>query len=80
VTCYVHSIAFYDAETWTIRQADQKYVESLECVAGWRPAGRIVWEIKYYTELSRGIPYIQIQYQRGRGGEANLTGLVTSCV
>ena len=38
IKCYIWSIAFYGAETWTLRAADQKYLESFECGAGegWR--------------------------------------------
>jgi hypothetical protein len=27
VKCYIWSMAFYGAETWTLRAADQKYLE-----------------------------------------------------
>jgi hypothetical protein len=40
VKCYM-----YGAETWTLRQVDQKYMESLKCDAGegWRRSiGQIV--------------------------------------
>ena len=30
VKCYVWSMALYGAETWTLRAADQKYLESFE--------------------------------------------------
>jgi hypothetical protein len=30
VECYIWSIALYGAETWTLRAADQKYLESFE--------------------------------------------------
>jgi hypothetical protein len=30
VKCYIWSMAFYGAETWTLRLADQKYLESFE--------------------------------------------------
>jgi hypothetical protein len=30
VKCYICSIVFYGAETWTLRKVDQKYVESFE--------------------------------------------------
>ena len=30
VKCYVRSIALYGAETWTLRAADQKHLESFE--------------------------------------------------
>jgi hypothetical protein len=28
VKCYIRSMALYGAETWTLRAADQKYLES----------------------------------------------------
>jgi len=28
ITCYIWSMALYGAETWTLRAADQKYLES----------------------------------------------------
>ena len=30
IKCYIWSMAFYGAETWTLRTADQKYLESFE--------------------------------------------------
>jgi hypothetical protein len=30
VKCYVWSIALYGAETWTLRELDQKHLESFE--------------------------------------------------
>jgi hypothetical protein len=30
VKCYIWSVALYGAETWTLRKADQKYLESFE--------------------------------------------------
>ena len=30
VKCYIWSMALYSAETWTLRAADQKYLESFE--------------------------------------------------
>jgi hypothetical protein len=30
VKCYIWSMAFYGAETWTLRAAHQKYLESFE--------------------------------------------------
>ena len=30
IKCYIWSTAFYGAETWTLRAADQKYLESFE--------------------------------------------------
>jgi hypothetical protein len=42
VKCYVLSIAFYDAETWTFWKADQKYLESFEMWC-WRRMEKISW-------------------------------------
>jgi len=30
IICYIWSLALYDAETWTLRAADQKYLVSFE--------------------------------------------------
>jgi len=30
IKCYIWSMALYGAETWTLRAADQKYMESFE--------------------------------------------------
>jgi hypothetical protein len=30
VKCYLWNIAFYGAETWTLRKVDQKYLQSFE--------------------------------------------------
>jgi len=32
VKCYIWSMAFYGAETWMLRAADQKYLESFDVV------------------------------------------------
>jgi len=42
VKCYIWSIALYGAETWTIRAADQKYLESCE-MWYWRRMEKISW-------------------------------------
>jgi len=36
IKCYIWSMAFYGAETWTLRAADQKYLESFEMWCWWR--------------------------------------------
>jgi hypothetical protein len=38
--CYVWSLAFYGAETWTLRKVDQKYLESFE-IWCWRRLEKI---------------------------------------
>jgi len=62
VNCYIWSMAVYGAETWTLRTADQKYLESFEMWC-WRRMEKINWadhvrNEKCYLELmSRGISY-----------------------
>ena len=64
VKCYIWSMALYGAETWTLRAADQKYLESFEiwCWRGWRRSvGPIMCEMKkcYLESMSRGISYMK---------------------
>jgi len=40
VKCYIRSMAVYGAETWTLRAADQKYLESFE-IWCWRRMEKI---------------------------------------
>jgi hypothetical protein len=40
--CYIWSIAFYGAETWTFRAVDQKHLESFEMWC-WRRMEKISW-------------------------------------
>jgi len=42
VKCYISSMAVYGAETWTLRAADQKYLESFEMWC-WRRMEKIIW-------------------------------------
>jgi hypothetical protein len=42
VKCFIWSIAFYDAETWTLRAVDQKHLESFE-MWYWRKMEKIRW-------------------------------------
>ena len=42
VKCYIWSMALYCAETWTLRAADQKYLESFEMWC-WRRMENISW-------------------------------------
>jgi len=42
IKCYIWSMAFYGAETWTLRAADQKYLESFEMWC-WRRMEKISW-------------------------------------
>ena len=42
VKCYIWSIALYGAETWTLREVDQKHQESFETRC-WRRMEKISW-------------------------------------
>jgi hypothetical protein len=42
VKCYIWSMTLYGAETWTLRAADQKYLESFEMWC-WRRMEKISW-------------------------------------
>jgi len=42
VKCYIWSMAFYGAETWTLRAADRKHLESCEMWC-WRRMEKISW-------------------------------------
>jgi hypothetical protein len=42
VKCYIWSVAFYGAETWTLRAVDQKHLESFEMWC-WRRMEKINW-------------------------------------
>jgi len=42
IKCYIWSKALYGAETWTLRAADQKYLESFEMWC-WRRMEKISW-------------------------------------
>jgi hypothetical protein len=42
VKCYIWSIALYGAETWTLREVDQKYLESFEMWC-WRRMEESIW-------------------------------------
>ena len=42
VNCYIWTIALYGAETWTLRTADQKHLDSFEMWC-WRRMEKISW-------------------------------------
>jgi len=42
IKCYNWSMAFYGAETWTLRAADHKYLENFEMWC-WRRIEKISW-------------------------------------
>ena len=47
--CYVWSMALYGAETWTLRETDQKHLESSEMWC-WRRMGKISWTDRVRNE------------------------------
>jgi hypothetical protein len=49
VKCYIWSIAFYGAETWTLRKVDQKYLESFDMWC-WRRMEKISWTDRVRNE------------------------------
>ena len=62
IKCYIWNMAFYGAETWTLRAADQKYLESFEKWC-WRRVEKISLTDHVRNEevllesMSRGISY-----------------------
>jgi hypothetical protein len=49
VKCYTWSIAFCSAETWTLREIDQKYLVIAETWC-WRRMGKIIWTNRVKNE------------------------------
>jgi hypothetical protein len=49
VKCYIWSIALYGAEMWTLRKADQKYLERFE-IWCWRRMEKISWTDRVRNE------------------------------
>jgi hypothetical protein len=49
VKCYIWSITFYGAKTWTLRKVDQKYLESFE-MWYWRRIEKISWTDRVENE------------------------------
>jgi hypothetical protein len=63
VKCYIWVIALYDAETWTLRAADQQHLESFEMWCG-RRMEKISWtdhvrneEVLFRVNEQRNIPH-----------------------
>ena len=50
IKCYIWSMTFYGAETWTLRAADQKYLESFE-MWFWRRMEKITWAERVKNEV-----------------------------
>jgi len=81
VKCYIWSIALYGAETWTLRAADQKQLESSEMWC-WRRMEKISW-----TNHVRNEVVLKVKEQRNilheiSKREANWIGhiLRTNCL
>jgi len=49
IKCYIWSMTLYGAETWTLRAADQKYLESFE-MWSWRRMKKISWTDRVRNE------------------------------
>jgi hypothetical protein len=49
VKVYIWSIALHDAETWTLRKIDQKYLECFEMWC-WRRIEKIIWAERVRNE------------------------------
>jgi hypothetical protein len=50
VKCYIWSVAFYGAKTWSLRKVDQKYLQSLEMWC-WRRMDKISWTDRVKDEV-----------------------------
>jgi hypothetical protein len=78
VKCDIWSTALYGAETWTLRETDQKYLRHFEMWC-WRRMDKMsqIYHVRngkvLHTARRRGISYIQHV-------ECRLTTLVTSCI
>jgi hypothetical protein len=75
--CYIWSVDFYGAETWTLRKVDQKYLDRFEMWC-WGRMEKINStdhvrneEVLHRVKEERNILHIM---------KRRLTGLVTSCV
>ena len=68
--CRIWSMAFYGAETWTLRQVDQKYLEGLE-LRCWRRM-EIIWTNNVKNEeVLRGVEEERNILQTINRGSAN---------
>jgi hypothetical protein len=65
VKFYIWGMAFYGAETWTLRAADQKYLESFEMWC-WRRMEKISWtdHVRNEEVLLKG--EMEVTRRRGR--------------
>ena len=76
VKCYIWSMALYGAETWTLRAADQKYLESFEMWC-WRRMEKISWtdHVRNEDVLLRANEKTNILHEI-RKGKANWIGQI----
>ena len=56
VKCYIWSMTLYGAQTWTLRAADQKYLESFE-MCFWKRMEKISWTD--HVRNGRSVTYSQ---------------------
>jgi hypothetical protein len=54
VKFYILGIALYDAESWTLRKIDQKWLERFE-VWCWRMTGKIIWTDRVKIEVLHSV-------------------------
>ena len=54
VKCYIWSIALFGAETWVLREVDQKYLENFEMWCWWRMK-KISWTDRVKCEVLHGV-------------------------
>jgi len=77
VQCYIRNVALYGAETWTLRNVEQKCLECIE-IRCWGGTRTISWTHRVRNELlHKVIGERNILSTRTR---RNSTGLVTSCL
>jgi hypothetical protein len=71
VKCHIWGITFYGAETWTLREVDQKYLEGLE-LRCWRRMEKIIWTNSAKNEeVLRGVEEERNILQTINRGNAN---------
>jgi len=66
--CYIWNIVLYGAESWTLREVEQKYMESFEMWC-WRRVEKISWTDRVGNEVlcrvkKEGTSYVQLKKER----------------
>jgi hypothetical protein len=77
VKSYIWSIALYDAETWTLRKVDQKYLKSFEMWC-WRKMEESWTDRVGNEEVLHSVKEKRMSYMHKT--EERLIGLFTSCI